>query len=292
MLSLETNFLFPISDHYFIIFENMVYQKRSYSNIKTKDESGNVKWKKTKRTQKMCPTQIEQSVKTYVKKAISRAAEKKVFIQFGANQSIQAAAGTNPIAQYILPQIGQGSSNSTRVGNRIKITSGYVRGFCNLLPFNAVSNPNPLPLKVKVWLCSNRKINSNNIASTNIANDFFEINGATTGFQGNMLDMVLSENKDVWQIWDSITLSLGTSNVTSTGPVSTGSYADGSPMSSAFYFNLSKICTALKYDDSTSVPTNRNLFLVFTTVNSDGSADAALIPAEYHYQVRYEYTDL
>jgi len=34
------------------------------------------------------------------------------------------------------------------------------------------------------------------------------------------------------------------------------------------------------------------LFLVFTTVNSDGSADAALIPAEYHYQVRYEYTDL
>jgi len=248
--------------------------------------------KKFKKYSKMSSKQISDSVKTYVKKAISNAAEKKVFIQFGANQSIQAAAGTNPIAQYILPQIGQGSSNSTRVGNKIKITSGYVRGYCNLLPFNAITNPNPLPLKVKIWLCSNRKINSNNIASTNIANDFFEINGATTGFQGNMLDMVLSENQDMWQVWDTYTLSLGTSNVTSTGPVSTGSYADGSPMSDSFYFDVSKICTSLKYDDSTSVPTNRNLFIVFTTVNSDGSADAALIPAEYHYQVRYEYTDL
>lgn len=248
--------------------------------------------KKIKRGMGYISPKVTQPIQAFVRKAIQKAAEKKVFVGYAVNQTIGCASGTTPISQYLLPQLSQGTTNSTRIGNKIKVSKAYVQGYVNLLPYNATTNPQPLPAKVRIWVCQNRNINTNNLSSTTISSDFFEVTSGNVGFQGNMLDMVLTNNNDNWIIYGDKIADLGVTGVTATGPVSTGSYADNSKFSMPFYFDITKAMGTIIFQDASTTPVNKNLWLVFQVVNADGSTDGTYVIAEYHYTSRVEYTDL
>ena len=67
------------------------------------------------------------ALRATVRSEIIRAAEKKKFIFYGANQTLINAGGFTPSGQYMLPQISQGVNDSTRIGNRIKVVSGTIK---------------------------------------------------------------------------------------------------------------------------------------------------------------------
>jgi len=233
-----------------------------------------------------------QAITKIVKSVLSRQAENKAWFDYGANQSIICTAVSTPTNKNLLPQLAQGVSKSQRVGNEIRVKSGYVKGHVNILPFDSITNNLPVPCYVKIWILSQKIVNTNSLASTTIASNLFDTVSSAVGMQGNMLDIDFTLNKDSWISHGSKTLKLGSGYPSATGPVGTAGYYDNSPMSLPFYFNFGKYIKSLKFDDTTTVPTNRNMWIAFQVVPANGATATGQIMAEFHYSTRVEYEDL
>lgn len=258
------------------------------SRFKRSRRPANRKTRKSRSTKK-----VSKAVKSYVKKALHRNEENKVFINYAANQSITTAgAGSNPYAINLVPLPTQGSAQNQRIGNTIKCVKGFIRGHVNLLPYNSLTNPLVAPCYVKMWLCCNKTINTTAISGTNCSNDFFELGASTTGFQGNMLDMEFTNNKDNWTIYKTKTLELGlTANSAGVSALNANIGLDNSRLTRPFYFSFGRhMRKQIKFNDTQLAPTNINMFLVFQVVYADGSS-TAITPAEVHYTSRVEYED-
>lgn len=236
---------------------------------------------------------VTPKVKAYVKKAIQSNAENKVFIDYQSNNTITSAgtAAPQPYAIGLSPTITQGTSSNQRIGNQVTVKKAWVRGWVNLTPFNSISNVGPVPCLVKIWLCKNRKVNSNNIADTSIATDFFDTGAGVVGFQGNVLDMNLPNNMDNWHIFEEKTFKIGAASASATGPVGTGGYYDNSPMTVPFYFEYGKHLGLLKFTDGSVPATNKNCFVVIQVVYANGNSAATSTAAEVHWSLRLEYQD-
>lgn len=246
--------------------------------------------KSVKRIYKKAPRKASRSLTMAIKKVIHQQLENKVYTDYGVNQSIACASGNVPGYKNLIPILNQGTTSSNRIGNEIRVVNGYIRGHVNLLPFDSTSNILPLPCYVKMWVCSNRKINTQTLSNTAISTNFFDAGGTQTGFQGNMLDIDFSPNKDDWIIYSTKTVRLGVGYATGS-TVATSSYFDNSPMSVPFQFNFGKKIGKVTYDETSVGATNKNMFLVFQVVAANGANTAAQIPAEFHYTSRVEYED-
>ena len=245
-----------------------------------------------RRTRKNRSTKkVSKAVKSFVKKAIHRSQENKVFIRYGANNTITTASGGNPTYLNLVPTPTQGVAQNQRIGNSIKVVKAYIRGHVNLLPYNASTNPYVGPVYVKMWVCSNKQYNTATISGTSIATDFFELGSGSAGFQGNMLDLDFTANKDNWIIHKTKTFELGTTAVAGFASANSSAWNDNSRFTRPFYFSLgSKMRKKLNFVDTATDPTNINMFLVFQAVYADGSS-SAVNSAEFHYTSRYEYED-
>lgn len=231
-------------------------------------------------------TRVSKATKRYVKKAIHNQIENKVHIAYAANQTLINAA--TPTALYALPNPTQGVQQNQRIGQVIRLQRSTIKLIFNLLPYNAVSNPTPTAQLVKVWLCSCKGVNTNSIGATSAATNFFEaLGGASTGPQQNTLDMLLSVNTDAWTVHQTRYFKLGAAG--NSTPVGNTGYFDNSPMSKMITFNINKYVKMLKFD-STSVPNNRNLFIVMMSCNADGTSSGTQA-VEYHYNARWEFED-
>lgn len=231
-------------------------------------------------------TRVGKAVKQYVKRALGREIETKSWISYGVNQPITTATATTPTFLSLLQNSPQGVTKSQRIGNEVIVKKAVITGYVNLLPYNNTTNTLVAPVMVKMWLCSNRQINTTTLSSTGISTNFFDIVSSSIGFQGNMLDMLLTPNKDVWKIHATKQFQLGLTNNPSNPTVG----SDNSKFSQKFSFSYAKHLGKLKWDDTAAHPTNKNLFLVFQPVYPDGST-AAISVAEYHYNVRIDYHD-
>jgi len=233
-----------------------------------------------------------KAITKIVKSVLSRQAENKAWFDYGANQSISCTAVSVPTNKNLLPQLAQGVGKSGRVGNSVRVKSGYVRGHVNILPFDSITNNFPVPCYVKIWILSQKIVNTNNLSATTIASNIFDTVNASVGMQGNMLDIDFTLNKDAWISHGSKIIKLGSGYPSTGGPVGTAGYYDNSPMSMPFYFNFGKYIKTLKFDDATTVPTNRNMWIAFQVVPANGATATGQIMAEYHYTTRVEYEDL
>jgi hypothetical protein len=234
---------------------------------------------------------VSPTVKSYVQKAINSNLEKKKIVTNGINQNMTTVTAATPSSILLIPDIAQGTADNQRIGNEVKVSKAMVRGYVNLLPYNIATNPQSSPCWVKFWLCSSKKINTNTLASTSVATDFFDTGGAVGTFTGNMRDMVLPTNDESWTVITTKTVKLGTTNGNTGGnPVSNATWYDNSQMSIPFEFEYGNVLKKLRYNDATAACTNKNLFLVMQPVYADGT-NTAITAVEYHYTVVFDYTD-
>lgn len=259
------------------------YSRRGFSKNKSKAKFGRRVRRKSGGARK--------SIVKIVKGIISRQAENKAWFDYGVNQSIATATTSTPTNKNLIPLPAQGTGHSQRVGNEIRVKSGYVKGHVNILPYDATLNSNPLPVWVKIWILSCKSQNTTSLASTDIGNSLFDIVNSSVGLQGNMLDIDFTLNKEQWTCYGMKSFKLGVGAITSVGPVGTNSYYDNSPMSVPFYFNIGKHMKLIKFSDNTT-PTNRNMFICFQVVPANGVSGSNQIPAEFHYSTRIEYEDI
>lgn len=246
----------------------------------------------TKNYSKYRKAQTKASIRATVRSEIIKAAEKKEFILYGQNITIPTTSGGTPAGEYLLPQISQGTDDGKRIGNKIKLVKGTLKGFVNIRPYDVTLNPNPLPVWVKIWLCRYTSFNTNALSATSSSTDFFQVSSGNVGFQGSMLDMVLPMNPDNWTMLDSRTFKLGVTNSLATGPTSTAGYLDNSDMAQQFMFDLTPHASTLIFNDTSITPLNNNLFVAFQVVRADGTPSFSVNPAEYHFTVDWKFIDV
>ena len=226
-------------------------------------------------------------VKT-IKKVLHSQIENKITqVQFANVDLLFAGSVTSPTYQYLLPFPSQNTSQSGRLGNIIDCVKSVFRGYINVKPYNATTNTLACPIYVKMWLCKRKCLNYNSAvpSATDFAN-FFQSGGTVAGFSGGMLDVVLNVNSDYWTVLQTKTVQLF--NITG---VSQSMVPASSNVSVPFYFDLTKHTGKLKFNDNSSYATNKELYMVWQTVRSDGTVDTAGQYAEIHYLLEHQYED-
>lgn len=230
-----------------------------------------------------------------VMKVIHRKAENKVWIFYAANQPISCATSTTPTGFSLIPPITQGVGHSQRIGDSVNVVSAKIQGYVNLLPYNATTNPTVGPTFVKIWVLSVKNMqNTGTLNSTTLSSNFFETNNASVGFQGNVLDTVLTVNKQNFTVYATKTILLSSGATQGSTYYNSAGASCGSSgrFSAHFSFDYTKHLKTMKFDDTSPIyPTNRNLWIIFQAVYADGTS-LALTPAEYHCNYRVEYEDL
>lgn len=247
--------------------------KKSYRRPRRKISRRKVMRKKT----------VSKSIKRYVKRAIASQAENKYTVSRLTNQGIACTAASTPTAISLLPSLAVGASRSTRLSNQITIKNAYIRGYVNLLPHSA-GNPVACPVAVKMWLMSSAQYNEiGAFSGTAAASAFFKGDTAPVSMSASVLDLISDVETENFRVYAQKTIYLGCTSATNNFPSTSVGALDNSKFSAPFYFNWRKHFKTLKYNDtsSASIPTNRNLWLVFQSVPLDGSTSTASC-AEFH----------
>lgn len=246
-----------------------------------------------RRMVKKSTKKVSTSVKKYVKRVISSQAENKYLISRGTNQVINTTAAATPTAVSLLPSLANNASRSGRNGNVIRLKKGFISGRVNLLIYNSVTNPNGCPIAVKMWVLSSKAYNEiGAFSGTPAATAFFKSDTSPAGMSGSVLDLTQSVDDENFIVYQQKTIVLGTSAATNNFPSTSVDAYTANSFSAPFYFNWSKHVKTLKYNDtsSSSIPTNRNLWLVFQAVSLDGRS-VTTAPAEFHYTIENHYED-
>lgn len=270
-----------------------VYRRRRYGRKPSKKVAKRVYRKRT------YGKKISNSLTRQVKNIVHRMTENKTWTQSGLNQVISgpitgstSLTSVNPWSLQLLPQLFQGTGNSGRIGNRVRLVKNNIRGFINLKPYVAVTAPYTAPCMVKMFVFSPKSF-SNFTGDMGYTNwqQFFRINNADTGFSGTLLDLAYHVNTELYTLHTTRTFQLNNNG--------TGSGVYQSPsgqFTKAFNINLIKYAKDLKYDDNTSQRvTNKSLILVPICCLGDGSTNSYVTPldtCEIQYIHECEYEDL
>lgn len=186
---------------------------------------------------------------------------------FIANNMI--ALGPSAVGLVITQSAGQGG----RVGNTIKTKSLQFTGTFVANAYNVSTNPAPRPVQVKMWILYDKS------APTTLPNpptsaDFFQNGAISKGFNDDLTDLWSPINKDRWRVLTTRSYKLGNSSYISNGSgyVPNQYFANNDfSLNANFRVNLTKFYPKMvKFNDSTTVPTTRGLYCMFTVHAADG----------------------
>lgn len=236
-----------------------------------------------KRTLRKPSRRISKSVKRYVNRAIHRNIEdKEVYAYTALTTMITGTAGVNMYNVGLIIPMSQGVTNSTRIGDSIRIRRGIISGTVHLKTYDASTNPRPMPVYVKMWLVRYLPVQGQ-VASLSARDTdlFFKGNATALPPQGNLLDMDLDVNRERFRLLGTKQVRLGITGNGTLGPANSASWFDNSAMTARFYFNWGKHTKKMiKISEDSNYASNDNCYLVFQTVYADGQeADGYQISA-------------
>lgn len=227
---------------------------------------------------------VSQPVKTYVKRVVSSSEETKCASLNTFNQQTTLGYGLNSVTflgltstQSILPLVTQGADQAQRIGNKIKVTSCYLRYSLRAQNVtNAGVNDNPFsPFLVRI-IAYSRKLTKADNDNTRILQ-----NGNTAGAFGSAPETWLEPyNRDAYNIhYSKQFLMVPPRRVT--GSTAPNQYAQDAIVEGAKSFVMKRV--KLKglpktfiYDDASggslaNKPVNTSVYLAVAVCNADGS---------------------
>ena len=235
-----------------------------------------------------------------VRTIIQQQAEKKR-VQFTQEDKLLYAYNSASWAASIFPvtpygaslTLNQGVGDGSRVGNRVKLSKLRFRGMIVPTGYNATTNPNPVPVAVKMWLLYDKE-NPNTISPP--GSDFLQNGNSSGPLQATITDSFASVNSDRWVVKAEKIFKLGFSAYGGTGTQPAFQSTTNNDFKLMHEFDMDLLPLVSKtvvYDDNTSIPETRGLFCVMEVLNIFGSTlPVAAALAEMHYQLTMEYTDV
>lgn len=179
-------------------------------------------------------------------------------------------------------QMVQGTSQQTRVGNRVNIKKLIFRGIVAPNVYNATSNPTPNPFMLRmIILSTKRNVAGQSVADIyNICNNTIFANGSSSlGMLGTLYDVITPYNNDVVTVMYQKTFKIGYENysgVTGGADISQTKASNDYRLNARWSINCAKyVNKALKFNDNAGGTTSRQVYVVFQPVNFNGSIPVA-----------------
>lgn len=196
-------------------------------------------------------------------------------------------------------QMVQGTSQQTRVGNRINIKRLIFRGIVAPNVYNATSNPTPNPFMLRMLIVSTkRNVAGQSVADIyNICNNTIFANGATSlGMLGTLYDIITPYNNDVITVHYQKTFKIGYESytgVTGGSDVTQTKASNDYRLNGRWSINCAKyVNKVLRFNDNAGGTTSRQVYVVFQPVNFNGSIPVSTTtPAGLIAGVDLFYTD-
>ena len=227
-----------------------------------------------------------------VKKIIHSQVETKCIQVYAPITNIAYAGSvSNPTYINLNPTPVQGGAQGNRLGNQIRITKAHFHGYVCMRPWATALNPMAMPTMVKMWICRRKASNQNSLGAPATADfaQFFQNGSSALGFQSSVVDMLLPINTDYWTVFATKTFTLA--NQLNPGGATATIVSGNNNSILPFSFHLQKHLGLLRYNDSSTYPTNKELFCVLQTVWADGSTSSSfltLAQMSYVYDVQFE----
>lgn len=226
-----------------------------------------------------------------VNQVIQRVAEKKYIQKVVQNQTLTSAiAGGTFDAKFqdMLPQLSQGVTDSTRIGNEVTITKNIFKGYVTMYTQNSITNPVPADTFIKMWIVSIKSFKPfyQSPAGATWSN-FFQGNNVGSNFTGTIIDLLLDVNQELFTLHKSKTMRL------SIGGPSGAVTSRDSVAVAPFYFDLTKYVKKMRYEDANNLSADKSLYCLFQVVYADGSSnDSTDSVCEYNAVHHTYYTDV
>lgn len=244
------------------------------------------------------PTLKKQSLKRMIKTEISRNIEDKEQQMINLDRTIYSTTNGNFPDNVITlgpsgdMQVTQGVTEGSRIGNKVKTKSLWFRGTICPRPYNATTNPNPIPQVLKMIIFWDKQ---NPVTLPQVGSNFFQNGSANVGFQNDLVDMWRPINTDRYHICCSRTMKVGHAISSGTGSVAIQqSYSNNDfKMAANFKINLTKYYPKrVTFDENSTTPTTRQLFCLFYCAAGSGEQNGgAWQPLTAQYAQNYKFED-
>jgi len=248
------------------------------------------KAKRTSRYGKRRPlrtTTVSPRVKLYVKKALARNIENKAKDVEYTSKNFSSIIDDTSIVN-LLPNIQQGTTESTRIGNKIKPKRLSLRMSITLAPISGLIT-NPSPTYVDIYIFKTKYQNNwDGAISAADMNEFLQNDSSSQQYTGAVLDGMRPLNTDVFKqcIHKRIMLYNAGSAVAHYG--ATASINPNRMLT----FNLTGfIKKHWTFDDNVAQCTNDNLYMVVGTTQTDGASTLTYTTGNYQALVNMSYED-
>lgn len=233
-----------------------------------------------RRTRKL---RVSKAVKSYVNRTISRRAENKYKdVELGFKAFYQSI--DNSSVQSLMPTIPQGTSQSTRIGNVIKVKRLKL-GFKVFLS-NLGSAYFPTYVDVYIFKLKDKNINGGAPTALNMQN-FLENDSSSEAYNGTQFSSMRQLNSDLFKqcIHKRINLFTPLSQQNSI-------LANLNPMFHTSFILTKYVKKTLMFDDGQSnVPTNDNLYIAVGASQANGDS-VFLSSGSYACLAEYQYEDM
>lgn len=239
--------------------------------------------------------------KRAVKSVIMKTAEKKTsqFYEEGINirnvdhgSFLSQCVPVSPMTGANV--ISQGTGQSGRIGNRIRIQNISMKGTFIPNGYNVSTYPSPQPVQIKMWFFSAKDLGPG--VAPDMTTNWFQLGGSSQGFTNSLVDMWAPVNKDLYTVYGSRTFKLGFADYSGTGITAAAqSFTNNDfKLNGNFTVNLTKMMPRIvKFSDNDSVAVSRTLWCLAVPVFASGQAiGPAYTPALLQYAINMTYTDL
>lgn len=253
-----------------------------------------------KRAYKKKMPKSKMSFNKRVKMVVSTMAENKVANFRSALNLVQYRAGVawlasitpiTPTASYLT--IAQGSGQSDRTGNSIRVKSLKLTGVIRPTPYDLTTNTDPVPFFVKLFFLTRK---DSPTAVYTAGTDVLQYGSTSESFGTGLVNLNRPINTDEWTVHTTRTYKIGFSNYGGTS-IDNGaqSWANNDFKLMQFVnIDLTKHCVKnIKFDDNTSNASTRNIVMYANIYYADSRAAPAVeIPCIFEYAIDMQYEDM
>lgn len=252
-----------------------------------------------RRVVKKTQCRVSPCVKKYVKAAFHKQVENKT-VSVEANINFGSILESPDLNAYpMLPYSGyltipQGVTQSTRVGNTCKIRRVTLNYTLIPLSYNVTTNPSILPVHVILYLGAVKQYKGI-LPGTGDIGLMYQLGATAIPPTGTLSDLIYKVNKDDWDMKKVWSHKLGYAASEWNGGNSVAQFYTNNDfkMNVVRRMDITKYCAkTLKFNDANSTQQGANLFFMFQSIQSNGTASAASVQnVNIKYFITIDYED-